>query len=157
MAALVQEAHIQHHICKTALHYMPRRKTPFVKLNLFQFIHNYFRNTNWFTFHRLPICLNSAGVLAQAHITYIPQYICLFGKDPYFKPMPIAYGIITHTGIDILHACTTTKLCSNGKGMSQAPHQAYSKVAQCVQKPICSRRSASHNAYHIFAASLITN
>ena len=43
-------------------------KTPFVKLSTSLFIRNYLRNPIWFIFHRLLICLNSAGSHASLHV-----------------------------------------------------------------------------------------
>ena len=64
IAALFQEAFIQTPIGDAVLHYMPRLSAPLVRLKKFSFIRNYFRNTFWFKFLRLPICLNSAGLQA---------------------------------------------------------------------------------------------
>ena len=153
MAALFQEAHIQQHICKTALHYMSRHNTPIVKTNLFQFIRNYFRNTHWFTFHRLPICLNLAGLQTQAHITFITQNLCSFDKVAHSKAMPIPYDMLTHTGIDILHACTTPQAAQQWQRHEPSPTSGIFQSCTMRSKAnlfteICKSQCVSH-----FAAS----
>eukprot|EP00415_Alexandrium_ostenfeldii_P003422 UN3422 len=55
-------------IGNTFQNYNSRPKAPIFKLSSSLFIRNYLRNPIWSIFHRLLICLNSAGLHASLHV-----------------------------------------------------------------------------------------
>ena len=57
-------------IGNTFQNYNSKPKAPFFKLSISLFIRNYLRNPIWFIFHRLLICLNSAGLHASLHVKF---------------------------------------------------------------------------------------
>ena len=130
------------------------------------FIRHYLRNPIWFIFHRLLICLNSAGFHASLHVKYscvaihasriTTQYELVQSPrhhivDDTFRQARVSIAKQWHTCLTNLlpkHSAFGKQLTLN-----QAYLQAYPEGANYVQTSVGSRNSAIHNAYRILLHS----
>ena len=68
-----QQAYTCTSIGNTFQNYNSKPEASIFKLSISFFIRNYLRNPIWFIFHRLLICLNSAGLHALLHVNIFGQ------------------------------------------------------------------------------------
>lgn len=153
-------------IGNTFQNYNSRPEAPIFKLSSSLFIRHYLRNPIWFIFHRLLICLNSAGFHASLHVKYscvaihasriTTQYELVQSPrhhivDDTFRQARVSIAKQWHTCLTNLlpkHSAFGKQLTLN-----QAYLQAYPEGANYVQTSVGSRNSAIHNAYRILLHS----